>query len=487
MPARRRKQSNAMLYTLITFVGLFLVAIIIAGICYVKIEEYRDKAVKAESNLEEMATPEQWQDRGKIVGKIPQVSLRPRKAGETYLGKMVEHFDGTTSLIVGFVPEMTSAEADVNDANIKVANALKLAQEHITIADPNTTGLVKVISDLVTELDRTIEAKDALQKDLNNQIALVEITEKAYSDKEQIIKEERNKLQALVDKMQADYADLQARLKLSTTEQIDNYRKQLDDANANLKIAEGTLLKTQAELKQSVGIMKRAQQEVMDIMPPPDHEVMAHRADGKIILIDDNAKVIHLDIGTDQHVYRGLTFTVYDRSGSVPKDGKGKAEIEVFDVANTYCAARITESDAKKPILLGDIVANLIWHSDKSNVFVIAGDFDLDNDGNLDQNAKGRIKLLIEKWGGKVVDNISVDTDFLVLGDQPQVPQQQPTFEQLELDPGAMQRYEALMQQLNHYNQLQSKAQALWIPIFRYERFLYFIGYKGQISKAGAF
>lgn len=487
MPARRRKQSNAMLYTLITFVGLFLVAIIIAGICYVKIEEYRDKAVKAESNLEEMATSEQWQDRGKIVGKVPQISGRPRKAGETYLGKMAEHFDATTSLIVGFVPEMTSAEADVNDVNIKVANALKSAQEHITIADPNTTGLVKIISDLVAELNRTIEAKDALQKDLNNQIAQVEIAKKAYSDKEQVIEEEKSKLQALVNKMQADYADLQARLEQSTTDQIDNYRNQLDVANVNLKTVEATLLKTQAELKQSVGIMKRAQQEVMDIMPPPDHEVLAHRADGKIILIDDQAQVVHLNIGTDQHVYRGLTFTVYDRSGSVPKDGKGKAEIEVFDVADTYCAARITESDAKKPVLLDDIVANLIWHRDKTNVFVIVGDFDLDNDGNIDENATGRIKSLIEKWGGKVEDNISVDTDFLVLGDQPQVPQQQPTFEQLELDPGAMQRYEALVQQLSHYNELQSKAEAFWIPIFRYERFLYFIGYKGQISKAGAF
>ncbi len=486
MPARRRKQSNAMLYTLITFVGLFLVAIIIAGICYVKIEEYRDKAVKAESNLGEMATPEQWQDRGKIVGKIPQVSLRPRKTGETYLGKMVEHFDGTTSLIVGFVPEMTSAEADVNDANIKVANVLKSAREHITIADPNT-GLVKIINDLVAELNKTIEAKDVLQKDLNNQIAQFESTKKAYADKEQILEEDKNKLQALVSKMETDYADLQARLEQSTTEQVDNLRQQLNQANANLKTVEGTLLKTRAELTMTQDIMKRAQQEVRDIKPAPDHEVLAQRSDGKIILIDDQAKVVHLNIGTDQHVYRGLTFTVYDRSGSVPKDGKGKAEIEVFNVADTYCAARITESDAKKPVLLGDIVANLIWNSDKTNVFVIAGDFDLDNDGNLDENATGRIKSLIEKWGGKVVDSISIDTDFLVLGDQPQVPQQQPTFEQQDMDPGAMQRYEALLEKLKHYNQLQSQAQALWIPVFRYERFLYFIGYKGQISKAGAF
>ena len=480
MPARRRKQSNAMLYTLITFVGLFIVATTIAVIYYVEAEDKRTRLEEMQNKIDGLADTREINELGRIVGTKASSST-------TWLGTMVGHLDGTTSLIVGGVPETTSAEAKVNDANIKVANALKLAQQHITIADPNTTGLVKIISDLVAELNNTKKAKDALQKDLNNQIAQVEITKKASSDKEQIIEEEKNKLQALVNKMQADYADLQARLEQSTTEQVDNLRKQLDDANTNLKTAEGTLLKTQAELKQTEGIMKRAQQEVMKIMPPPDHEALAHRADGKIILIDDSVQVVHLNIGTDQRVYRGLTFTVYDRSGSVPKDGKGKAEIEVFDVADTYCAARITKSDSKKPVLLGDIAANLIWQSDKTNVFVIAGDFDLDNDGNVDENATGRIKSLIEKWGGKVVDNISVDTDFLVLGDQPQVPEQQPTYEQLEADPGAMQRYEALLQQLNHYNQLQSQAQTLWIPIFRYERFLYFIGYKGQISKAGAF
>ncbi len=480
MPARRRKQSNAMLYTLITFVGLFIVATTIAVIYYVEAEDKRTRLDETQNKIDDLASTSEISALGSMVGTRASRTT-------TWLGTMVGHLDATTSMIVGGVPETTSAEAKVNNANIKVANALKSAREHITIADPNTTGLVKIISDLIAELNKTIEANEALQKDLNNQIAQFEITKKAYADKEQILEEEKNKLQALVSKMGADYADLQARLEQSTTEQVDNLRQQLNQANADLKTVEGTLLKTRAELKMTQDIMKRAQQEVRDIMPAPDHEVLAHRADGKIILIDDQAQVVHLNIGTDQHVYRGLTFTVYDRSGSVPKDGRGKAEIEVFDVANTYCAARITKSDAKKPVLLGDVAANLIWNSEKTNVFVIAGDFDLDNDGNIDQNATGRIQSLIEKWGGKVVDSISIDTDFLLLGDQPQVPQQQPTFEQLELDPGAMQRYEARLQQLNHYNQLQNKAQALWIPIFRYERFLYFIGYKGQISKAGAF
>ena len=479
MPVHRRKQSNALLYTLITFVGLFIAATTIAIIYYVQAEDYRTKLADTENKIDDLASKEELSKIGIIVG-----TKQPRKSR---LGTMVGYLDQTVSLIVGGVPEATSAEVKITDVNTAVANTMKAVQEHIDIADPNKTGLVQIIAELTAELVNSEKAQLATQEQLSDQQGKFEIAKKAYSGKEQILQDEKNKLQQLVDKIQADYAELQASLEQSTEQQIDTVRKQLEQANANLKSLNDKLLLTQAELKMTEDMMKRAQEEVMDIMPPPNNEVMARRADGKIILIDEQAQVVHLNIGSKQHIYRGLTFTVYDRSGSIPKDGQGKAEIEVFDVADTYSAARITQSETKKPILLGDIVANLIWNSDKTNVFVVAGDFDLDNDGNIDQNAIGKITTLIEKWGGKVTDTISIDTDFLLLGKQPQVPKQQPTFEEQELDPGAMQRYEALIEQLNHYNQFQSQAQALWIPVFKYERFLYFIGYKGQISQAGAF
>ena len=55
MPARRRKQSNAMLYTLITFVGLFIVATTIAVIYYVKAEEYKGKQADLERERKDRA------------------------------------------------------------------------------------------------------------------------------------------------------------------------------------------------------------------------------------------------------------------------------------------------------------------------------------------------------------------------------------------------------------------------------------------------
>ncbi len=69
----------------------------------------------------------------------------------------------------------------------------------------------------------------------------------------------------------------------------------------------------------------------------------------------------------------------------------------------------------------GDIVANLIWDKRKVNEFVIAGDFDLNEDGKIDSDAISKITAVIEKWGGKVTDKISIETDFVILGKQPMI------------------------------------------------------------------
>jgi NAD-dependent DNA ligase len=296
---------------------------------------------------------------------------------------------------------------------------------------------------------------------------------------------EKDKLQRQANEIMQDYNELKVLMQQTADEQVKTLYAQLEEERANLKTQNQELLKTKAELETAENMLKRSQEELAKVKPPPDREVAAFKSDGEILLVDDQAKVVHLNIGSDKHVYQGLTFSVYDRNAPIPKDGKGKAEIEVFDIAKNFSAARVLRSEIKRPILQGDIVANLIWDSDKTNVFVIAGDFDINKDGVIEPDGTDKIKGLIEKWGGKVADTISIDTNYLVLGNQPQV-LKKPTPEDLELDPKAMDKYEASLQRLNRYKDVQSQAQTLWIPIFNYERFLYFIGYKGQTGRPGA-
>ena len=478
MPPRRRKQSNAMLYTLIIFVGLFIATTTIAVVYYVKAEESRTKGIDLQNELTNFASSRDQQNIGNIVGAKP--------GDKSWIGTMVDYLDKATVLIKGGVPESTSAEVKIGNAIEETAKAKELAQKYITIEDPNTKGLTQIVTELVSILKTTKDSEAntlSLLADLQQRF---KEADQDHNEKEQQSIIDKERLQKLVDNALADYNQLKATLRQSTDEQVRELAVKLDEADANVESMRNDLLKTQDELKDVTKKMMIAQKEVMEIKPAPDPNESAYKPDGEVILINDMAKVVHLNIGSNDHVYQGLTFTVYDRGSSISPDGKGKAEIEVFDVEKDYSAARITDSDIKKPILLGDLVANLIWDSNEANIFVIAGDFDLNRDGKIDLYAQDKIKSLIEKWGGTVADNLTIDTDYVVLGNQPETPMK-PSMEELEIDPRAMDKYDAAVRDLDRYNDIYNRAQSLWIPIFRYERFLRFIGYETQSTQAGAF
>jgi len=429
-----------------------------------------------------MAAEAERRNIGAIVGA--------RQNQKTYLGTMVDYLDKMVSSIIGPLGELknTSAGVKIDTTNKKVIDALILSQEHINLenTDPNTTGLVSVIEKLRAQLDRTINEKNTFEEQRNEWQQRFDDTMAATQEKEQTLLAEKEKYHQQVIDITQKYEELKVLVEKTSDERVKILIDQLEEERANLKKTNDELLKTQAELNMTQDRMKHALEELQQIKPSPDREVAAYQPDGKVILIDEQAQVVHLNIGSDDRIYRGLTFTVYDRNTSIPKDGKGKAEIEVFGVSEKISTARIINSQKRNPIAVNDIIANLVWDSDKKNVFVVAGEFDVNGDGTIDRNAVDKIKALITKWGGIVADTISVDADFLVLGRPPRVPPR-PTFENLEIDPMANEKYEAALQKFNHYKEVQRRAQAFWIPIFQYERFLYFIGYKEQMNKPGAF
>jgi hypothetical protein len=606
MPAAKRPQTDPMLYYLITFVGLFLVATAVAVICYIKLEDYRTIAETSKNELAQIATPaEQRKGLGKIVGHIPR-----EKSG---LGIMTDYLDRMVYLIIGGLSEDTSAEVKVDTANREVNNTLELLvrqhlgaknvapkaktnefvellanqqfsaatgnfdetmkktlppekleetwksttdqmgpfkqqiglrtekqlgydivlitcefekgyldikvvynnkkqvaglffvptppevleryqrtpelvnqeQPYTEIYDPNANGLIRIIQRLNTALSETITAKTDLESQIDNLRNRFDDVVATSLEKEKALLAEKEKYEQRIRDIKKDYNDLKILTQQTMGQQVQTLMARLDEEKANSYALKQDLLKTKAQLEVVQERMNLAQEKLAVIVPPPDSEAPAFAPDGKILLVDNQAKIVHLNIGGDDHVYPGLTFSVYDKDFPIPKDGKGKAEIEVFDVEKTFSVARIIRSEIKKPIVVDDIIANLIWDSHKTNVFVITGEFDLKGDGKIDPDGPEKIKALIEKWGGKVSDNVTANTDYVVLG-QPPVIQQKPTPEQMEADPMAMERYEVSLQKLRHYNDVKNQAKEFSIPVFNAERFLYFIGYKTRATKAGA-
>jgi len=475
MPAGKRPQTNGWQYAALTFIGLFIAVAVVAIVFYIKFEEQKTNANTARSDLAEMAKPIEVNRKGALVGS--------KLKDKSYMGTMLGYFDEMVSLTLG-------GPAGDDSAEVKHANAMgktKQAFESLNITDdPNTAGLIPTVELLKARIDNLNDKLRAADENHEKLQSDFDIARKADDETRRTLLQEKEQFRQQVEKIRQDYNALEELLQQTSEQRVQTLLIQTQELRAEQAATRKELLKTQAELMQAQGKLQLAIDELRKTEPIPDPNAAAFKADGKIILIDDRAGIVHLNIGSDDRVYPGLTFAVYDKSRFISKSGKGKAEIEVFDVGKKISTARIIHTSEKDPIVLDDIVANLIWDSDKTNLFVVAGEFDINDDGFVEFDAVERISALIENWGGRLDSAVSIDTDFIVLGKRP--PQlKKPTFEDIEADPMAMQKYDDSQRMLEYYDQVVDRAKELMVPIYNYERFLYLSGYKTQSRQAGAF
>ncbi len=481
MPAGKRQNDNGYLIATVVLAGLFLISAIIAILFYVKYEEQRTTAENAVMELNEVITDRQQRQVGSIVGEVPR--------DESTLGALHSYFNDLTQVSLGGVPEDTSAEAKVLEARSKKNSLLNEFTEQypdFNDMDPNSTGFLQLVNNLDSNLNSTLVVKNKLEEELNKLENDFKVLRETTNEKEEELLAEKERYKQLVSETTEKYEELEELLQQTTEQQVQTLRTQLEESREKVKSLNNDLLKTEAELKLARSKVEKIQNKLNSIVPPPDKEIAAFQPDGKIIMIDDQTDIVHINLGRDEKVYRGLTFSVYNKNQPIPKDGEGKAEIEVFKVDENISAARIVNSSINEPIVKNDIIANLIWDSERPNIFVVAGEFDLNYDGQTDYKGSEKIEGIINNWGGIVENKISVDTDFVVLGQKP-VAKRKPTFEEIEVDPLAMEKYEESIQQVKHYQEVRQSAKELSVPIFNTERFLHFIGYKAQAQKPGAF
>jgi len=481
MPIGKRPGGDSTLYALIAFVALFIIAATAAVIFYLKFEEQRGLTETAQRRLNEVANENEVQKIGALVGA--------EQGRKSRLRTVLDYLNEAIALIEPGVPTESSAEVKVNEATTKtretIAGLAKRFPEFNEV-DSNTT-LLQATGKLSDSLQNSRAAEAAVKEQLATLQARFDDAMKASSQKENILMAEKDKFKEQFETARRGYDELKALLEKKTESQVKDLYSKLEQERANQDETKKQLLKTQAELRTADERIQRILKEsVWPVQPPPDVEAKAFETDGKVILVDDQARIVQINLGSEDHVYQGLTFSVYDKGQPIPRDGKGKAEVEVYNVSENISSARIIKSNLKNPIVADDIIANLIWDAKKKNLFVIAGDFDLKGDGTNDPEAPEKIKRLVEKWGGKVESAVTANTDFVILGMPPEIPAK-PKMEEAATNPGATERYERALERQANYKQIQSQAQALSIPILSGERFLSFIGYKTQAGKPGAF
>lgn len=215
---------------------------------------------------------------------------------------------------------------------------------------------------------------------------------------------------------------------------------------------------------------------------PNIKESMIRNVDAVITQISPDS-IAYINLGFGDHVTPGLTFEVYDKHDGVPKlaDGtdtlnmpKGKCSIEIISVGQNSSQVRILNATPSVTISEGDLCVNVVYDKNIKPYFFVYGKFDMDQNGVATEAEGETIKNLVTRWGGKISDKISIESDFVVLGKEPVIPLFTP--EELTQPIPAAKLAEAKAA-LEAYDKIRNEAVALHIPVMNQNRFLYYTGY----------
>jgi NAD-dependent DNA ligase len=202
-------------------------------------------------------------------------------------------------------------------------------------------------------------------------------------------------------------------------------------------------------------------------------ELVMRKPDGKVARVFADSQMCYINLGERDHAVVGLPFSVYGAQAGIPEDGKPKGKVLVVSVGPSTSECRLVESSREDPILEGDLVANVAYSPTRTHNFVVEGDFDLYGEGKPDPLGARRVSSLIEASGGKVQEEVSVGTDFVVMGDEPARPPKPPE----DAPPATWQIYNDRMKTYDHYRQVRALATSLQIPVLNTTRFLAFTGF----------
>lgn len=321
------------------------------------------------------------------------------------------------------------------------------------------------------------------------QTQLTQVTESHTAEmqqKDQQIQQIRAQAeQQIADATSATNATRQTVQQIEQTGTDERGRLQQAMDQLNVQIAQREQEKT--ELQREVEALRRRLAPLrVDVNEPT-----LRQPDGQVISVPGN-QMVYINLGQGDQIVAGMTFEVYDKLEGMPRKTevdergdpvmpRGKASIEVARVGASSSEARVIREDEGQIITQGDLIANLVYDKNVRYRFLVYGKFDLDNNEVPTSQDAEVIKRLVTQWGGQLMDRVTVDTDFVILGPEPVLPEF--TREELENNPQNMAKLTAAQQELEQYLDVVQRASELSIPILNQNRFLYFVGYYDQARR----
>lgn len=316
-------------------------------------------------------------------------------------------------------------------------------------------------------------ARDAARADLQSQVDRVASMQKTFEDS-------KAAMQAEVDLYKKEVEAYRSGVDTAKTDMDTRVSRIQTDSDATTAALESRVNTLEQELLVANEQIRKLRAERSADSLGAQNE--ASLVDGRIVSTNPAAKEVYLDLGRRDRVVLGMTFEVYTTAGAIKADAEGnypagKATIEVTRILDDNSSmARIVREVAGNPVIASDVIANAVYDPKKIYSFVVFGNFDYDGDEVATPQETQNIKGVIEAWNGRVTDDITGDTDFVVLGEKPILPPQPKPTDPVELT----ERYILLRQQVTRYDSLFERAGQAGIPVLNQNRLYTLTGGLGR-------
>lgn len=322
------------------------------------------------------------------------------------------------------------------------AEVMKIAEIHMNAL---ATHYKTLANELKIARGETAAARDAL--------------ETARRKHEEAIAEIRSKNAARVAELEKQVKDSQ-QLAADFERQQQEIRTKLDE----------TLAEARREKARLEAQMLDLDSQIRKIMASrPRQETALFQVDGHVISIEPGSETAFINLGRGDGVHENLTFTVFDPQEIGKDEPQPKGYIRIVKVLSDSSEVRVVNHKRASPIVRDDVLVNIAYDPQKKFKFAIVGKLDITGDGRDDRDM---VVDMIQSFGGAVVDEASVETDYIVVGGDPlsgiqsgdmRTPQEQARFLASQKEHEAMAKAVDL-------------AQRVMIPVLNQNRFLSLVG-----------
>ena len=435
-------------WALVIFGAGFFICLLLAIIFFTQVSGAQEAQKNAENRLREFATDTEQSS--------PEVDALRAESGSV-VGALIEE-RGWLREVIANGPDKSKEEieASINSLNVQgkaLLQEVTQLQNQLSGAQELKVTLEQELTAARSRAQEAEESKATLDQSYDNSITslqqTLDQTETALDATRQKIEEQKSMLDDEMAATREEYVDQIASLEQTVNEK----QKQIDDLRKELYVLRGTSGQD----------------------PGPGNLT---RPDGRIVSMGTNPAEVFINLGREDRLQLGMTFEVFDTNELIKlteyNELRGKATLEIVSVDESTSLARVVRLERGRAIADGDAIVNLVYDPDAIYKFFVYGAFSFDG-LPADSEGKNRIVSKILQWGGKVTDELTYDVDYLVLGQEPPLPQSPP---EGEVDPVKIAEYVQAQREYQTYQELIGEARnpSLNIPILNQNRFLALVG-----------